>query len=59
MRTVRAFFLDVVLQYPIERFRKDLACPHVDDGELAGLHRKDGICGLVASLVCSGGGVRW
>lgn len=51
--TFWTFFLDDVLQYPIERFRKELACPHVDDGELAGLYGEGGICGLVAGLVCS------
>lgn len=42
-----------MLQDPVERFAKDLARPHVDDGEFAGLHGEDGICGLVASLICA------
>lgn len=49
----RALFLDDVFQNPVERFRKQLACPHVDDGELTRLYSKGGICGLVASVVCS------
>ena len=38
MRTVWPFFLDNMLQHPVERFREELTDPHVDDGELACLH---------------------